>query len=47
MTLCTDLVAKEDKLELKEYMEDMFPGIQARCKLRVDVVKDFLSVITR
>ncbi len=47
MTLCTDLVAKEDKLELKEYMEDMFPGIQARCKLRVDVVKDFRSVITR
>lgn len=47
MTLCTDIVAEEDKLDLKEYMEDMFPGIQARCKLRVDVVKEFRSVITR
>ncbi|KAK0482723.1 hypothetical protein IW261DRAFT_1050995 [Armillaria novae-zelandiae] len=47
MTLCTDIVAKEDKLDLKEYMENMFPGIQARCKLRVDVVKEFRSETTR
>ncbi|KAK0463449.1 uncharacterized protein EV420DRAFT_1089235 [Desarmillaria tabescens] len=47
MMLCTNLFRKEDRLELKEGMEEMFPGIQARCKLRVDVVKDFRSVIPR
>ncbi|KAK0211353.1 hypothetical protein DFS33DRAFT_373605 [Desarmillaria ectypa] len=47
VTLCTDLDRREDELRLKEDMEDMFPGIQAQCELRVDVVKDFRSVIIR